>query len=305
MGTTLMKRNDGISSNFGYFIKEGVSSIFSHGLMSFASVCVIIACLLIMGTFTLVAVNVDNIIDSLENKNQILAYVDESLPEESARALERELEHVDNVASATFVSRDEAMNNFIKSYDDSSIFEGLDSSVFRHRYVIQLNDISRMEETSNAVVGITGIAKVNAHLDISNGLIKTRNIVTVVSLIIVIILFVVSLFIMANTINLTIFERREQVAIMKMVGATSGFIRWPFVVEGMLLGLFGALVAYIIQWSVYTALIEKIISGSGLSFITILPFRAVAIPMLLAFLAGGFGVGVIGSSIALRKYLNV
>jgi len=273
--------------------------------MSFASVCVIIACLLIMGSFTLVAVNVDSIITTLEDENQVLAYVDESLSESEARGLQTNLESLPNVSSATFMSRDQAMENFVGSYDDASIFEGLDSSVFRHRYIIHLDDVALTEDTANDIVDISGIAKVNAHLEISEGFIRTRNIVMLVSFVLVVMLFVISLFIMANTINLTVFERRAQVAIMKMVGATSGFIRWPFMVEGLILGIFGALAAYLMQWGVYQMLLGKIMDGSGLSFINLLSFRAVAIPLLLAFLVVGFGVGVLGSSIALRKYLKV
>jgi len=300
-----MKRSEGGGSRIGYFIKEGVSSIFSHGLMSFASVGVIIACLLIMGSFTLVAVNVDHIINMLEDENQILAYVDDSLSLDEAVALKSQIELVENVNSATFITRDEAMEQFVDSYEDSSIFEGLDSTVFRHRYIIYLMDLSKTEQTENDLLAITGIAKVNAHLEISRGFVKTRNIVTAVSVILVVILLVVSLFIMVNTINLTVFERREQVAIMKMVGATPGFIRWPFIVEGLLLGVFGALAAYVLEWAVYNLLLQNIVAGSGLSFIRLLPFRRMAVPMLLAFLAGGLGVGVVGSSIALHKYLKI
>lgn len=305
MGTIHMRRNEGESNRFGYYIKEGVSSIFSHGLMSFASVCVIIACLLIMGSFTLVAVNVDSIISTLENENQVLAYVDESLSETEARGLQSILEGISNVSSAKFITRDEAMESFVSSYEDSSIFEGLESSVFRHRYIIHLDDISFMKDTANDIVAVSGIAKVNAHLEISEGFIKTRNVVMLVSFVLVLVLFVVSLFIMANTINLTVFERREQVAIMKMVGATSSFIRWPFMVEGLILGVFGALTAYLMQWGIYQMLLSRIMDGSGLAFISMLSFRTVAIPLLIAFLAVGFGVGVLGSSIALRKYLKI
>jgi len=132
-----------------------------------------------------------------------------------------------------------------------------------------------------------------------------RNIVSAVSLVLVIILFVISLFIMSNTIKLTTFERRDEIAIMKMVGATSGFIRWPFVIEGLILGSIGSLSAYLIQWGVYKLVSDDVIAASGLSFVKALPFATIAAPMLGAFLAVGLGVGIIGSLVAIRNYLKV
>jgi cell division transport system permease protein len=300
MGIIAMRHN-----RTGYYIREGISSIFTHGFMSFASVCIIVACLLIMGSFSLLALNVDGIIDTMESQNQILAYVDENLSEADARALETRIEAIDNVNSAQFVSRDEAMQSFVDSYENSSLFDGLDSSVFRHRFVIYVDDISLMEQTQTAIANVSGIARVNAHLEISRGFVRIRNIVSAVSVVLVAILFVISLFIMSNTIKLTTFERKDEIAIMKMVGATSSFIRWPFVIEGLILGLIGSLTAFLLQWGVYQLVLGKLVSGSGISFLTVLPFSTVAVPLLIAFGVVGLGVGVIGSLMAIKNYLKV
>lgn len=294
-----MKRN-----RFGYFIKEGVSSIFTHRLMSFASVCIIVACLLIMGTFSLVALNVDHIIDSLEDQNQILAYVDEHLSDAEAKGLAAKLEGISNVSKVKFISRDEAYKSFTSNYDEE-LFEGLDSSVLRHRYVIFLRDLSLMSETQKEVLAVSGIVKVNAHLDIAQSFARLSKMVTAISVLLILVLLVVSLFIVANTIKLTTYERREEIAIMKMVGATSVFIRWPFIVEGLILGLFGSMVAYIAQWGVYSLAANSIVSSSGLSFIKIYDFSVLSIPVLIVFLVVGFLVGVFGSSLAIKNYLKV
>ena len=299
MGITTMKHNRG-----GYYIKEGVGSIFTHGFMSFASVCIVVACLLIMGSFSLLALNVQEIIGTLENDNQILAFVNEDYTGEQARALQSSLEAVPNVSSAVFVSRDEAYSSFLDEYDDPML-EELDSSILRDRYIIYLDDITLMEETQEALLQVTGIDKVNAHLEIANGFLTVRNVVSAVSLVLIAILLVVSLFIMSNTVKLTTFERREEISIMKMVGATSAFIRWPFVVEGLLLGLFGSLVAYLMQWGIYEAVAESIVHRAGLSFIGTIAFAELALPLFIGFLIIGLGVGVIGSLIAIRNYLKV
>ena len=137
------------------------------------------------------------------------------------------------------------------------------------------------------------------------GFVRIRNIVTIISIILVAMLFLISLFIMSNTIKLTTFERRDEIAIMKMVGATSLFIRWPFVVQGLILGLIGSLVSFLLEWGVYQVVVERIISNSGFAFMTFLPFSQVALPLLAAFAVVGLGVGTIGSLLAIKNYLKV
>ncbi len=287
-------------------MREGAISIFNHGLMSFASVCIIIACLIIMGSFGLLALNVDEIIDDLEKQNEMLAFVDESLSEDEARALQPQIESVPNVSRVEFITKEQAWNSYVEQYEDKSLFEGLDSSsVLRDRYVVYLEDIALMAQTQSSVRDINGIASVNAHLEISRGFVTVRNIVTVVSLALVAILLVVSLFIMSNTIKLGVFERREEIAIMKMVGATNSFIRLPFIIEGMILGFIGALVAFLLQWGIYTLVTTKLIGIFAQSFITVLSFGTIAIPLLLIFMIIGLAVGMFGSNMALKNYLKV
>ncbi len=291
--------------NTGYYIKEGVSGIFAHGFMSFASVFIIVACLIIMGSFALLAVNVNAIIDKFENENVVVAFVDETFGTDEARALESQVESISNVEYATFITRDEAMESFESRYQDKSIFEGLDSTVLRHRFTVYVRDISLMEQTQKDLLAVSGIASVTANLDIAQGFVTVRNVVSGVSLVIVAILLVISLFIMSNTIKLATFDRRDEIAIMKMVGATNSFIRWPFIFQGFILGIVGALTAFIAQWLIYTLLMDMLLGSYTISFITTIPFSNVAIPIFGIFVALGFGVGVGGSAMAIRNYLRV
>lgn len=292
-------------NRFGYLLKEGIKSIFTHGFMSFASVTIIVACLIIMGSFSLLAVNVDNIIGELEQENSILAFVDEELSEEEAREIQPRLEALPNISSVEFVTREDAMDSFVAKYDDESKFSDIEASWFRHRYVIYLDDLSLMSSAAQAVGEVRGIAKVNAHLEISQGFITVRNIVSIVSLILIVILLVVSVFIMANTIKLATFNRKEEIAIMKMVGAGNSFIRCPFVIEGLILGLLGGGIAFFIQWGIYSFTCTKVMSGIIGNFVTVIPFAVLMWPLLLVFLAVGLIVGAFGSNIAIRNYLKV
>ena len=292
-------------NSIGYLIKSGFKGIFSHGLMSFATVAIIMACLIIMGCFALLVVNINDMIAGLEDEsNVVVAFIDENLSREEAAALEPVIMAVPNVDSAQFVTREEAAEDFKADYDPE-IFDVLTDDTFRDRYVVQLQDISLMEQTRTDLYAVDGVAKVNAHLEYAEGFITARNIVSIISLILIVILIVVSFFIMTNTIKLATFTRREEIAIMKMVGASNGFIRCPFIVEGLILGLLGGGLAFLAEWGLYGLVAGKLVGGLTGTFITVVPFAAVCWPLLAAFLAVGVLVGVFGGSSAIRNYLKV
>lgn len=295
----------GFMNKFGYLFKEGFKSISVHGFMSFASVTIITACLIIMGSFSLLAVNIDAMINKLESENEMLAFVNENYTESQARALESKIMAVDNISKVEFVTRKEAMEKFKKGYENSAIFESIDEKVFRDRYIIYLDDISLMQETKAQLEKITGIADVSAQLEIAKGLVTVRNIVGAVSLVLIVILFIVSVFIMSNTIKLTTFGRREEIAIMKMVGATNSFIRTPFIIEGLVLGIIGAGLAFLLQWGIYTLITGKIMTSIAGTYVSVLSFESLSLPVGLVFLGVGLVVGAFGGTIAIRNYLKV
>lgn len=294
-------------NRFFYLVKEGFVSIFTHGFMSFACVLVIVACLLIMGVFSILAYVVDLNIDKLEQQNEILAFVDEDLDEASAREIGTRLEAISNVRSIEFITRQQAMDNFITQYDekDAEMFSDLTPSVFRDRYVIYLNDLALMERTDAAIRDVNGIADTSAATEISRGIIALRNVVSIVSAILIVILLIVSIFIMQNTIKLATFSRREEIGIMKMVGANNSFIRWPFVVEGLILGLLGGAIAFVAQWGVYSFALDKVVTGMIAGILIVPPFSLLMYPLLFIYLGVGLIVGVFGSMIAIRNYLKV
>ena len=292
-------------NRYGYLIGEGFRNIFTHGFMSFASVTIIIACLIVMGSFTLLDININQIIDDIGDQNQILAYVDEDMTAQEASAkLQTKLESLDNVASVEFVSRSEARESFMEKYDES-LMEGIDDEVFRHRFSIQLIDLSLMDETRAEIEDVDGIVKVNAPTEFADKFISVRNVISIVSLALIVILGFVSLFIMSNTIKLATYGRREEIAIMKMVGASNSFIRCPFIVEGLVLGVVGGGLAFLAQWGLYAALEAKIVESLGISFVEIVPFAQVWPFVLITFLAVGILVGAVGGVIAIRNYLKV
>ncbi len=291
-------------SRIGYLFAEGFRGIFKHGFMSFASVTIIMACLIIMGSVSLLSVNIDALIGDLEDQNEIVALVDETLSDSEAAALQQSISLIDNINTSQFVSREAAMDNFMGNYD-ASLMEGIDATVFRHRYVIQLTDIAQMAKTKQDLEAIPGIADVKAHLDYADAFITIRNIVTVVSFALIAVLVFVSFFIMSNTIKLATYSRREEIGIMKMVGASNSFIRLPFVIEGLILGLLGSLLAFVLQWALYNTLCNRILEAFPVSFINLVPFASVQDYVLVGFLAVGVVVGAFGGVNAIRNYLKV
>lgn len=290
----------------GYYISEGVHSIFTHGFMSFAAVCMIVACLIIMGSFTLLAVNLDSMLGDLESENEMVAYIDDSLTQEQARALQSTLAAVDNVSQLTFVAKEAALEDFkSKRQEIADVLNDLPNDAFQDRYRVHVVDIEKMSQTKEALEAVEGVSEVRAAIEIANGFVLVRNIATGVALALVGVLLVVSLFIIANTIKLATFYRREEIAIMKMCGATDGFIEWPFVVEGMILGLTGALIAFFAQWGLYQAVAKFAIQGNGLSLVTIISYQSISGTILAVFCAVGAFIGVGGSLVAIRKFLQV
>ena len=295
-----MRRHD-----FGYFFHEGVVNLFSHGFMSFAAVGITVACLLVMGTFSLVAYNVNEQLRQLESENEILAFVDDTLTEAQGRSLQSAVEAVPNVRSVRFITREEACETFEKKYEGKYALGDLDPEILRDRFAIKVIDLGRMEETREAVKKVTGIADARADENLAEGFITLRNVAGVVCIALIAILLVVSVFIISNTIKLTTFDRRDEIAIMKMVGATNGFIRWPFVYEGFIIGLLSAGVAFGLQWLLYATVARSISVADALNLFSVVDFATIWKPVALVFVGVGMLVGVGGSLTAIRKFLQV
>lgn len=293
-------------SNIGYYLKEGISGIFTHGFMSFASVVIIVACLLIMGSFLLVAMNINVMIAEVEGRNQMTAHIDEFLPESDARALEWRLLADENVYAVHFITREDALDNFLEVMPGA--VDGIEQPelIFRHRFVIDLHDIGEMQATESRLMQISGIESINADTRMADWFVSFRNILTVVFVAIIGVLLIISIFIIANTVKLATFDRREEIAIMRMVGATKGFIRWPFVFQGFLLGLFGAALAFVLQWALYAAVANQVVGALTVGdLFQVFPFNDVAELMIAIFLGTGFLVGTLGSVVTIRSYLRV
>ena len=287
-------------------LKEGIKGIFTHGFMSFAAVCVTVACLLIVGSFSILVYNVNIMVEELNQTNEILAYVDETLSEADAKSVGTKINMIDNVLQADFIPREQALEAFIADHqDEEESFSGLDASDLRHRFRIVLEDNRKIKETDLAIQNIPGVMKTVAEYEMAQGFSTIQDVLHIVSLGIVAVLLAVSLLIISNTVKLAMYDRKDEIGIMKMVGATNSFIRLPFVVEGFTLGMLGAAMACGLDWVMYDTAVTKIGEVDALQLFQFVPFETLLIPMIVTFAATGMFVGVVGSWTAIRKFMNV
>ena len=292
-------------NNIGYLIKEGIRSIFSHGLMSFASVCVTVACMIIVGSFSILMYNLHIMVDELNQTNEVICYVDSSYTDAEAKSVHSKINMIDNVFQATYVSREQALENFVEDHDNDAAFQGVDAKDLRHRITVVLEDNSRMKETVGLLEQVDGVAMIDAEFELAEGFTTISSVLGLVSTGIIAILLIVSLLIISNTVKLAMYDRKNEIAIMKMVGATNGFIRFPFVVQGFFLGIIGAGLAFLAEWFLYDGLVTKIAEVDALGLFNFVPFDQLLMPMVVVFGAAGLFVGVFGSISAIRKFMDV
>lgn len=292
-------------AGFRYFVKEGVSSVFVHGITSVAAITVIAACLMITGIFTLVAYNIDLQIKKLSGESEIVIYIDDSVERKDAIALGGEIRKLPNIKSASFVSKEQLFEDYLESLgDEAYVMEELrNDNPLRDSYQIYMEDVSLHKETVEALEKLSGVAASSSSQEVSERLIQIRNVTNLISYTLIALLGGVSVFIIANTVKLAMLARREEIAVMRMVGATNHFIRAPFVVEGVALGVCAAVLAFFVQWGVYHYVTGQLTKGTAI--LSMIPFTQVWQPALGLMVAAGLILGVGGSVLTIRKFLKV
>ena len=292
--------------SFGYYWKEGFRNIFKHGFMSIAAVIIMIACLLLTGTVTLIAYNINLSIIDLQQSNEIVVFIDDSLTTREARALATEFERIDNIATVDFEDRDEALEIYRQQLgEDADILADFDSSnnPLRNSYICTLKDPTQAEQTIEEIQQVEGTDRIRADEEVISKLIQVQRVFNIISLAMVVALTLISIFIIANTVKLAMFARREEISIQKMVGATNWFIRWPFVIEGMVLGLLSGGLAFFAEWGLYNEMARVV--GDVIPYFQVAAFDSVRMLVLGIYLGAGVLFGIGGSVTSIRKFMNV
>ena len=285
--------------SIAYYWKEGLRNIFKHGFMSVAAVVIMVVSLLLTGTVTLVAYNITNNITRLQQSNQIVVWIDDSLTTREAKTLQTQFEKIDNIASIAFEDRDVALEQYRKELgDDADILEdyNADNNPLRNSYVFTLSDSMQADATIKEIEAVDG--------DVIRKLIQIQRVFNMIAAAMIVGLAVISIFIISNTVKLAMFARREEISIQKMVGATNWFIRWPFVIEGMVLGLVAGGLAFLAEWGLYTELYN--VAGTvSLSSFHLLSFDVLRWWVLGVYCGAGALFGIGGSVTSIRKFMDV
>ncbi|MBQ6165724.1 MAG: permease-like cell division protein FtsX [Clostridia bacterium] len=293
------------SSSLRYLTKEGFRTIFINRLMSVASVTVLMSCLVIIGIAALIFFNINAVLDTVESQNIIMVYIQDAATPEQTTYAGSVLSAIDNVESCEFVSREEGYAAILGNLgDDAAVFEGMDASFLPNAYRITVKDLSKFDETVAQISAVENVMNVRENSDLAQRLTRIRNALTYASIGMIALLFIVAVFIIANTVRITMFSRRLEISIMKAVGATNAFIRWPFVIEGIVLGIISALVAEGVLYLLYMLASVSFAGVFAVFGTSLVDFGNYALWLLLAFVCIGVFTGMFGSSVSMGRYLR-
>ena len=294
-------------ASFRYLIKEGFHNTWTNRMMSVASICVLLSCLVLIGSASMIFLNIDSLVQKIENENVIMVYIDDEATDADIDELGIELQNLNNVQKIEFVAKEDAWAEQIATMDEAQaefFTEQTDEIPLPDAYKVTVKDLEQFTTTVKQIKKLNHIDTVRQNTDLAKKLAKISNGISIISIVIIAVLFAISLFIISNTIKLTVYSRRLEISIMKSVGATNSFVQLPFVVEGIILGVVAGVLSLFAVWGIYELAINRfsdVFSSIGLDP---LKFTDYAWIMLGVFVAIGIVSGVGGSLITMRKYLT-
>ena len=298
------------TSNVSYLIKKGVSSVWKNFIMSFASFCILLVSLFQVSLTVLVMMNINIIMKNIEDTNEIAIYLKEDISEAQVKKIQNILEENDNLTDVRYISKEQGLENFKENMGEySDLLSYLDENPVPETFLVRVKDLTKMKLSITAISSIDGIEKLKVPSDFTDALINIRNTFTVIVIAIMATLIVVSIVIVSNTIRTSVFSRRNEISIMKYVGATDSFIKLPFFVEGTFIGILSGTAAWGLTWFVYDSVFSLFTDNPSLwemfGFFNIIPFDGISVFVLLINCAAGAVLGAIGTVISMGRYLKV
>ncbi len=292
-------------ASLGYLTREGFRNIWVNRLLTLATVFVLVSCLVIVGSGTLIYLNITSALDLIGAQNVIMVFIEDGSSQEQMDILKTQLEALENVDTIEFVPKEEAFERQKAEYGEkAALLDGLPDDILPDAYKVTVKDLEQFDATAGSIKNLEYVLQIRENSELAGKIASIRNAVSYVCIGVVAVLFFVSLFIVSNTIRITIYNRRLEISIMKAVGATNMFIRWPFIVEGMLLGIFSAVVALGVEYGLYSVAciwlsdVMAMIGGSVVSFVDYV------LVIFGIFMFIGIFIGSFGSLISLNKYLK-
>ncbi len=288
-------------TGFSYLIKEGFKNVWNNRIMSIASVCVLISCLVLTGSAVLFSMNVANLVDKVSDNNETTVYLKDEVSKVEAVYIGRDIEKLKNVTEAKYFPKEEALADFKSTLGDEVFDNMKNDNPLPDAFKVTMDDLSKYDSTVKQILKINGVDKITSQKELARKLASINDLVQVLSIAIVLALGVISLFIISNTIRATMHSRRFEISIMKSVGATDSFVRIPFVVEGMVIGLISAVLSTAALFFLYDLLMEIVTS---LIHVATIPFSSVFWFVAGSFILAGLVIGALSGFISIRKYLK-
>ena len=292
----------------GYLIGEGFSNVFKNKKSTGASLVIMCATMIIFGVFLILGENINHFVDNLKADQGFSVFIKVDATQEEIDKVGEEIRAIDGVNTVDFVSKDDALNIMRERLKDTKgVLDGFDKELLKTSYTVTVTDLSKSKDIQNQINGIENVAKIESSDETVSALINIANGIRIVTGVILILLIIISVFIISNTIKLTVHARRKEISIMKYVGATNSFIRWPFVVEGMIIGIIASLISIVIVGGAYNFIANEVVNAEFMQMIngSLVSFQDMLSSIIIVYMLLGIGIGALGSIISMRKYLKV
>ena len=295
-------------SIIGYLLREGFRNVFHNKKSSGASLAIMCATMLIFGIFFMIIENINSAVKTIELQQGMQVFIQKEATDEQISQIGEQIKAINCVNTIKFVSKEDALNYNREKLGNPALFVGYDEeNPFKASYLVTLTDLKLSSEVQENIYKLDNIASITSQDNTINNLVKIANGIKIVSIVVLSLLVIISIFIIANTIKLTVHARRKEISIMKYVGATDNFIRWPFIIEGIIIGIIAAIISLAVLGVAYNIIISKLADSTVLAKIgmSLLSFADISTLLVIVYLVLGIGIGALGSTISMRKYLKV
>lgn len=292
----------------GYLIGEGFGNVFKNKKSTGASLVIMCATMIIFGIFLILGENINSFVNDIKSEQGFQVFLKTDATDEEIQKLGEQIRELDGVSTIEPKSKEDAINIMKERMnDDTGLFDELDLDYFSASYVVKLTDLNLSKETQNTILQFDNVKKITSNDPTVEKLLNIAKGIKIITGIILILLVVISIFIISNTIKLTVHARRKEISIMKYVGATNGFIRWPFIVEGMIIGIIASIISIILVGGAYSIIVERTLNGGMLQMLNmnLVTFKNMISSIIVVYMLLGIGIGALGSIISMRKYLKV
>lgn len=291
----------------GYLVGEGIKNTFKNKKSTFSAMLVMCISMLIFGLFFIIGENVNHVMQTVENAQAMQVFIKLDATDEEITTLGEQLKNIEGVSKVEFLSKEEGFDQYKESYGELSSYLDPYQDVIPDSYIIHFTDLKLSEEVLKQVNQLENIKEITNANELIQKLIRITNGIRMITIVILVGLVIGAIFIISNTIKLTVYARRKEISIMKYVGATNAFIRWPFIVEGMMIGIVSACISILIVGGIYKAIANSLVSSTTIQNlgITFVSFADMFNVIIIVYLVLGIGIGILGSSISMRKYLEV